>query len=98
MIVDGACRRPPVQLIEALDRKLSPYLKKKADEAILRQGSLSENRKYIEGLITDMRTSVQEAGQAITLLKKGFLQPFTEEHNIYYDLSDPDDPVVFIEE
>ena len=86
-----------LERIEALERSLLPYLHKKADEAVAWQENLASNRKPLEALVKELKGSTSEMGTAIRVLKEDFVRPFNDERNIFYDLSNPDDPEIFIE-
>ena len=86
-----------LERIEALERNLLPYLHKKADEAVAWQENLASNRKPLEALVKELKGSTSEMGTAIRVLKEDFVRPFNDERNIFYDLSNPDDPAIFIE-
>ena len=86
-----------LERIEALERNLLPYLHKKADEAVAWQENIASNREPLEELVRKLKGSTEKMDTSVRTLKEDFVRPFNENRNIFYDLSNPDDPAIFIE-
>ena len=48
--------------------------------------------------IDEISGSIMDAKSEVGKLRMNMVKPFQEQKSIYYDLSNPDDPMVFIED
>ena len=87
-----------LQMITGLKAEMIPYLKKRAEEALIKKESLEQNKKYLESAIDEISGSIMDAKSEVGKLRMNMVKPFQEQKSIYYDLSNPDDPMVFIED
>lgn len=87
-----------LQMITGLKAEMIPYLKKRAEEALIKKESLEQNKKYLESTIDEISGSIMDAKSEVGKLRMNMVKPFQEQKSIYYDLSNPDDPMVFIED